>query len=306
MLPYILPRAVKGVHTVTNQHEGRPNQQHASDNGHPTPPRIPAHEELGKEKRANTRQHQKSTDSKRKVALCPALTRWVRETTFSDALMVLLTAVIAVVTGVYTHYAKRQWDEMRRATNASIIAANAAAKQADVSASQLELAERPWISIEVKPVGGVEQEPLGAHLTVAFTYRNIGTTPATGIVLVPELYAEGITDDAVSERKSVCQFATTVPADFGETLFPNTSRTEVRSIRVSREKINNALTSSLSTDRFFAALVVCVAYRPSFQESARYYTGIIYGFDHAFPANRDLPAGAFQMQVKGVNGTLAK
>jgi len=124
-----------------------------------------------------------------------------------------------------------QWLEMRDSTNASIVAANATAQQARTSARQLELTERPWISIEAKPVGGVEQEPLGAHLIVAFTYRNIGITPATAIVLVPKLNAEGITDDAVSERKSVCQSATMVPADFGETLFPNTSRTEVRSIR---------------------------------------------------------------------------
>ncbi len=231
-------------------------------------------------------------------------TAFLRATRRIEWLQFTVNVILAVIgVGALVIYGG-QLNEMRRATDASIVAANAAADQARTSASQLELTERPWVTIETTLASGMMQDAHGAVMILKVTYRNTGNTPAAGIVLAPVLYAEqSFDEDFPSKRTEVCQAAMKA-SGAGEFLFPNTAITDTRIVRIQRNEVDAGL--RLYRENFFSAvLVVCAGYRQTFQKTARYYTGIIYSFDHVFPVDRSLPFGAFQMSIKPLGGVVA-
>lgn len=84
-----------------------------------------------------------------------------------NATSVILSAVIALI-----YFG--QLNEMRKATEASVKAANAATSAAKTSASQLELTERPWLSADITLNGPLSYNVNGANIPVIISLKIAG------------------------------------------------------------------------------------------------------------------------------------
>src|SRR5574341_1317061 len=73
---------------------------------HSLPARTYPMEETRAEKKKN------STGNQKEVPRLTRFWKWLRKITWSNALMIIFTGVIAYSTLVYTQYAKRQWEVM--------------------------------------------------------------------------------------------------------------------------------------------------------------------------------------------------
>jgi hypothetical protein len=154
-------------------------------------------------------------------------------------------------------------------------AANAARSTAEVTARQIELAQRPWISIDTLIVSPLTFTPGGAaQVTLKFAIRNVGSTPAKGLSVQPEMYiASRDKQDPVMERSKVCEQNRTREAGADGILFPKGEFTKFVTFYGDAKDI---VEESNRTGSFSPAVIVCANYRSTFDDRARYTTGIIY------------------------------
>ena len=84
---------------------------------------------------------------------------------------------------------------------------SAAKSTAEATARQLELSQRPWISIDTSIGSPLTFTSEGAaQVSVKFVIRNVGGTPAKGLSVDPELsIASQGEQDPVMERSKVCE-----------------------------------------------------------------------------------------------------
>jgi len=71
--------------------------------------------------------------------------------------------------------------EIKKQTTASQQSAGAAQKAAEVAEQTLTANTRPWISVNMNIVGGIKFDEKGANISVKFTTKNVGNSPAIGI-----------------------------------------------------------------------------------------------------------------------------
>jgi hypothetical protein len=197
----------------------------------------------------------------------------------------------AVVLTVYTYYTAKMYCANRGAA----VAATSAAKTA---ASQLELAERPWVDANIELDGDVPLDfnvnGLNVHLKISL--RNTGHSPAQHTAISFAFLAgyEGV--NAVSYRPKVCEDAgrisTTMP-QFGLTLFPSVNFEQQESVGIGKEDLEKSKMSRLFPGSHFRddtvgtpAIIICIAYQPTFKSNSVYHTAYIADLYTLDDANR--------------------
>jgi hypothetical protein len=165
---------------------------------------------------------------------------------------------------------------LSRATSRATQQASSAAKStAEATARQLELSQRPWISIDTSI-----ESPLtfasagGAQVSVKFVIRNVGSTPAKALSVEPKLFiASQGEHDPVMERSKVCEENRMRESGSDGTLFPKSELTKSVTFLADAWDI---VKETNRTGSFSPVVIVCASYRSTFDDSARYTTGVIY------------------------------
>jgi hypothetical protein len=126
---------------------------------------------------------------------------------------------------------------MRKATDAATKAAGAANSAADTAAAQLEMTDRPWVTIDVVITGPLTySDKEGVFMSFLFIPKNIGRSPAQNVLISPMLIPAFPFDDIRKEQNGICKnvgesgFSTYV-------LFPNEPFSESFRIEESPESI---------------------------------------------------------------------
>jgi hypothetical protein len=192
-------------------------------------------------------------------------------------------AVVAAI--AYAGIAAFQWSTMRDATNAATKAANTAA-------SQLELSQRPWINFDTIVDAPLSLSGDSVLVSVRLTMRNSGPSPAMNVAI-----AEGLAADPTNIfdfREAVCgdatKWSTTSPI-VTDTVFPNVTLNMSPHLP-SGTFTKNLVASRMSPEPFWKdkilqpALVVCVAYRPSFNPTSVYHTSYVFALLKVEPGER--------------------
>jgi hypothetical protein len=202
-------------------------------------------------------------------------------------------AVIAAC--IYATIAAWQGWEMRKAAMATQDAAVAAQKAADTAANQLELAERPWVDANISLDGPFTFNINGASIPLKITLRNTGHSPALTVTISPLPLIGHKAANAANYREQVCQdairIATTMP-QFGVALFPNVNFEQREEIGIGKEEIESGKASKEFPDSHFGdvilspSVVICIAYRPTFNQTSVYHTAYIVDLLKLDSANR--------------------
>jgi hypothetical protein len=142
-------------------------------------------------------------------------------------------------------------------------------------ARQLELSQRPWVSINAIIVSPLTFNDDGAaQVTLQFAIRNVGNTPAKSLSVEPKMFIASFGEqDPVMERSRVCEENRLRGVGTDGTLFPTIELTRSVTFHVDAKEI---IKESNRTGSFTPALVVCASYRSTFDDRSRYTTGVIY------------------------------
>lgn len=171
-----------------------------------------------------------------------------------------------------------QLREMRKSTNAATSAAATAA-------AQLEQTQRPWVVIQPTFFGSHGLTDSGGFgVAMDYTLSNIGNSPAIDVDVNPELYLWGkqmlLPTD---ERQRFCTESAKIGrpvlgktiSSMYPTLFPKeTTRPTSFVFSATRQEVDKVRADYGGALPAFA--IICVTYSPTFIDSKRYVTGIIY------------------------------
>jgi hypothetical protein len=174
--------------------------------------------------------------------------------------------------------------QAKRSAEANKESADAAKIAANIAAAQLELAERPWVDASIVIDGPLTFTVNGLNIPLKLTLRNTGHSPAQSVNIsyLPLVGHKSI--NATNYRGQVCESATkmSVNMGFGVSLFPDVLFEEHEGIGVGKEDIAAASLSKEFPDSKFPAvimtptMIVCIAYRPTFDQSRVYHTAYIF------------------------------
>jgi hypothetical protein len=202
-------------------------------------------------------------------------------------------------------------------------AADAATSSAATAASQLELVERSWVTIDAKINGPLTFDPSGGHIEFLYYTKNIGTSPATKVWRDSELYISSVKRlDPIKERDRYCESAASESGGLGQTIFPQEQPREERvSLPIGRKDIDSV---NVDMQRAYGIknqflpvyLITCVTYSPTFNLPKRYYTGNIYDLEKRvlqsptgmvlLKINENEPASEIIIFPHMIAGTLAR
>jgi hypothetical protein len=201
---------------------------------------------------------------------------------------------LVIITAFYTHYAKKQ-AEIAQCTLGEIIkqfpeiqkSASAAKSAAETSANQLELTERPWVDASITIDGpfsfGMSGDSVvGAGIPLKILLRNTGNSPALGVFSMPILtFAKG--DDILIRRDEICEGATKLAINqhWGITLFPKAAFEERKGAGGGNNEVGKGKVwrfgSGFGTKEMQPpSVIVCIAYRPTFNKTSVYHTAYIF------------------------------
>ncbi|MGA8366095.1 MAG: hypothetical protein ACLQMT_01760 [Candidatus Acidiferrales bacterium] len=184
-------------------------------------------------------------------------------------------------TSALAEQAKRSADIMNMQLKATQQSANAATSAADTATKQLELTDRPWVDATIALDGPFSFDINGANIPLKVTLRNTGHSPALSVVIspLPLLGSKGM--NAANYREQVCQDATrtaTTAPQFGVALFPNANFEERMTVGIGKQDIEDARASKEFPGSHFGdvilspSVVICIAYRPTFNQTSVYHT----------------------------------
>lgn len=201
-----------------------------------------------------------------------------------------------VVLIAYTTFAALQWCANKKA-------ADAAKSAADTAARQLELAERPWVDADIRINGPFAFNVNGASLNVLITTRNTGNSPAFNTTSNERLMFISGGADPFQLRSEVCKGAVSqaTTMGFGVSLFPNTDSQTPTTVGLPKEEIEKAGKGQIVGMK----LIVCLAYRPTFNNTSVYTTSYIFdisriekGLPRAdFPVGQEISADQLRLQL---------
>jgi hypothetical protein len=198
--------------------------------------------------------------------------------------IVLETGAVAVGIVVASIY-YGQLKEMQKATTASTKAADAAKSAAETAASQLELAQRPWVSITPNQITGLSGDVNALNISVKVTLRNSGPTPAVKWDTDARLFPfTGNPQDMQQIKQRVCRSAVEVSVTSEKILIPGAPPVEqIVTTNMSRELLAK---STSKHGYLFIQFVLCAAYKSAFDESKQYTA-----FGGVFDVKRIGPGG---------------
>ena len=199
----------------------------------------------------------------------------------------LFVAIVAVLSWVQTK-------EAIRSASATVVAANATALQANTSADQLEIAERPWVSLEPTIASPLWINENGANLDLSIRLRNSGLSPAIGTFAYPKFFPfVGTSQETESQKTKTCELATTSSENSDDDLYPGSETTQIRRFHWPKEELKANTREGFT----IMQIVICVAYRNAFNKRA-YSSAYSYDFyrlgpkmngHFAFIADSDVP-----------------
>lgn len=192
----------------------------------------------------------------------------------------------------YACIASHQLTQMRKATKATQDAAIAAQSAATTAASQLELAERPWVDASISLNGPLTFNVNGANIPLKIVLRNTGHSPAqfTSISPLP-LIGRGAFN-AANNIQDVCQSASKSAA-LGIALFPNVNFEQRENVGLGKEDIEKAkapieFPGSHWGEVFLSpTVVICITYSNQYSnQNSVYHTAYIVDLLKIDSANR--------------------
>ncbi len=140
--------------------------------------------------------------------------------------------VMAVLAGLGLLY----WNI--RQTQATEIAASAAISAAKTAASQLELSDRPWVTVDVFITSPLTYGTNGVQLNFSFVPKNIGHSPAQNVLIIPRLVPVSMGDDIRGIQKEICDSAPETNIAFPKyVLFPDEPFSEPFGLDMSTEAL---------------------------------------------------------------------
>jgi hypothetical protein len=182
--------------------------------------------------------------------------------------------------------------QLRTASHALRKASDAMQSIMATLSHQLEMSQRPWVSINAIIVSPLTFNSEGAaQVTLKFSIRNVGSTPAKGLSIEPKMFVASLGEqDPVMERSMVCEKNRTRGIETDGTLFPTLELTKSVTLQADAKEI---IKESNRTGSFAPALVVCASYKSTFDDRSRYTTGVIYYLRRIDPAH---PGTYFRMK----------
>jgi hypothetical protein len=180
--------------------------------------------------------------------------------------------------------------QSRTASRSIQKAAAAMQSTTETMTRQLELSERPWVSINASVVTPLTYNSEGvAQVTLQLAIRNVGSTPAKGLSLEPKMFIASLGDqDPVMVRSSVCDENRRLGIATDGTLFPTMELTRFVTFHADAKEL---VKESKRTGSFSPALVACASYRSTFDDRSRYTTGVIYYLRRIDPARPGMYLG---------------
>jgi hypothetical protein len=206
--------------------------------------------------------------------------------------------------------------------------ANAAKDASDIAAKQLELSERPWVDADIKLDGPFDfEEGGGANLPLKISVRNTGHSPATAVSFAWKVLIGSQALTAHNYRDQVCgdasKRATTAP-QFGFALFPNLTFEQPFGVGIRKEEIEQWHKSKdfpglIGGDViFFPSVIICIAYRPGFNQTSVYHTAYIFDLvqlrsgtvdsgtvSYEFKIGKNVDQGHLILRMHGMNAVFA-
>jgi hypothetical protein len=186
---------------------------------------------------------------------------------------------------------KAQAESTAKISNEATIQARAAQKSADaakdsvtVAQNSLELSQRPWVSVKVEVAGPLTWDQSGGHLSLRYTFSNVGHSPALGFFSLPQMVVEpSVGMSPVKERQDLCRYVMGPNISMKDILFPGELRESIVKVNVSRGDVEKGDPSGKRTT-FTAAIIDCTSYHSSFSKET-------YAVTNSRLIGTTLPAG---------------
>jgi hypothetical protein len=167
-------------------------------------------------------------------------------------------------------------------------------KSADTAAKELEVSERPWLSIEnVTLDSPLIFDENGVEITIRFNIKNSGKTPAIRSFWMGWMFPQDLLmSNTLSERKQNCrgilyQSSAVHDSQLAETWFPGTSAPVSEKVRIIPSAIAKAMDVSKEmfshipgrlpdyANGIYPVWAFCIAYRSSLSD-VQYHTAYLF------------------------------
>lgn len=152
-------------------------------------------------------------------------------------------------------------------------AAIAAKSAAETAAKQLELTDRPWVTVDMFINSPLISTDNGVQMDFVFVPKNIGHSPAQNVSINPHLVPIFIGEDVREMQKRICESAVQDQSvNFKYVLFPNEPYSEPMGLSMSVEAINahwGKLPAGLHPDPIPITILGCVDY--TYETSQRHH-----------------------------------
>jgi len=153
--------------------------------------------------------------------------------------------------------------------------AKTSAEAALLNAKALINAERPWVYPTITIFGPLTTDANGPRLSVRIQLDNLGNTPAVGMVFEPRMYVMHISKPHLTdERKRMLEELANRAPVLASIAFPKIPVFFNFSISLAAEDVETHQIAEGAG--YVVGIVLCVVYRHTLDETARYYTGRIY------------------------------
>jgi hypothetical protein len=186
-------------------------------------------------------------------------------------------------------------EQMKAQTNSQGVAAEAAISASNTAARQLEVAQRPWVTIKNSGSPGnlAFDKDGNANITFHFVLSNSGQSPAVNVSINPKLMVimpggEKSLPVQMAEVNRFCE-AFMKPFYLQEVIFPNTDRVRDVGVGATSAEISQRWLPQFNFVQF--KVMICIPYQSGFDTKKWYYTGGIYDLQHDLPGGKKCGIG---------------
>jgi hypothetical protein len=165
---------------------------------------------------------------------------------------------------LYAGVAAFQLTEMRKATKYT-------GDVATISAKQLDIAERPWIKMQISPAGPLTLDQYGLTNRVRIDMQNFGNSPAISVLMQSQMFLNTgwPTLEVAEKRNKLCndlKHQASTSKEELETMFPGTDvTTRFWNVNVPKSDVDQILKTG--NNRAIPLIVSCVVYRSTFNDA---------------------------------------
>lgn len=154
------------------------------------------------------------------------------------------------------------------------IQAQAALNATRTQQAQLQLSERPWISVDVKAIPPLFFDQGGGHMEVNVALKNVGHSAAQFVGVWTSLEVGEPDLKAESKLCGMIKSPANSKSDYGHLIFPDQAMNEQQPVIADPKAIQEYLKHSPYGDDIALCLLVCVDYKSTF-DSVHHQTRLI-------------------------------